>query len=208
VATTLVETYSAREPTLLDAEQLLQRLRSAREQYERVVVRRNESSKFWRGLVNRWDKSLVTARKFGAGQAESAQENSTRPILSMHTGWIGALVAALLSWSSKARTIGAPEAASARPAVTRAASEPTEAGPPWLAKATGYLGFEEEGQNRGIEDFIAQAHCGSVGDPWCAIFVNACLEAWVCAARSPRWRAVSSTTRISCSCQAPRSARS
>ena len=58
----------------IDAEQLLQRLRSAREQYERVVVRRNESSKFWRGLVNRWDNALATARKFSAEKAAPAQD--------------------------------------------------------------------------------------------------------------------------------------
>ena len=61
------------------AEQLLQRLRSAREQYERAVVRRNESSKFWRGLVNRWDNALATARKFGAGQIASGQDNTIQP---------------------------------------------------------------------------------------------------------------------------------
>jgi uncharacterized protein (TIGR02594 family) len=155
---------------------LLQRLRSAREQYEGAVVRRNESSKFWLGLVNRWDKALVTARKFNSDLAASSPD-LTPPIPSMRAGWIGALVAAILSWFPKEKTIGAPEVASARPTVTQAASEPTEAGPPWLAQATGYLGFEEEGQNRGIENFIAQAHCGGVGDPWCAIFVNACLEA-------------------------------
>jgi uncharacterized protein (TIGR02594 family) len=49
--------------------------------------------------------------------------------------------------------------------------------PPWLAKAQSYLGFHERPGNRGIEEFIALAKCGVGGDPWCAIFVNACLEA-------------------------------
>src|SRR5262245_58713876 len=49
--------------------------------------------------------------------------------------------------------------------------------PPWLAKAESYLGFHERPDNRGIEEFIALAKCGAPGDPWCAIFVNACLEA-------------------------------
>jgi len=30
--------------------------------------------------------------------------------------------------------------------------------------------------NCGIERYIEAAHCGAPGDPWCAIFVNACLE--------------------------------
>jgi hypothetical protein len=55
-------------------------------------------------------------------------------------------------------------------------SPKTAAAPPWLAQATSYLGFQERGENRGIEEFIARAGCGTVGDPWCAIFVNACLE--------------------------------
>jgi uncharacterized protein (TIGR02594 family) len=159
----------------INAEQLLQRLRTAREQYERTVVRRDESSKFWRGLVNRWDNALATARNFGAEPAAPAQDNPRPPTTSAHARWVGALVAAVLSWFSKPKLTGGPEAASARLAVKQPASN--EVGPPWLAQATGYLGFEEEGQNRGIEDFIAQAHCGSVSDPWCAIFVNACLEA-------------------------------
>jgi uncharacterized protein (TIGR02594 family) len=49
--------------------------------------------------------------------------------------------------------------------------------PTWLAKAQSYLGFHERPGNRGIEEFIALAKCGAGGDPWCAIFVNACLEA-------------------------------
>jgi uncharacterized protein (TIGR02594 family) len=57
----------------------------------------------------------------------------------------------------------------------RAASDVTP--PPWLAKAESYLGFHERPGNRGIEEFIALAKSGSIGDPWCAIFVNACLEA-------------------------------
>jgi len=43
---------------------LLARLRAAREQYERQVAHRDESSKFWAGLVNRWNNALVAAEKF------------------------------------------------------------------------------------------------------------------------------------------------
>jgi hypothetical protein len=38
---------------------VLQALRRARETHERLVVGRDERSKFWRGLVNRWDKVLA-----------------------------------------------------------------------------------------------------------------------------------------------------
>ena len=47
-----------------DAEALLDKLRAAREQYERDVAHRNKSSKFWRGLVNRWNKALEFAATF------------------------------------------------------------------------------------------------------------------------------------------------
>ena len=37
---------------------LLQSLRESREKYERTWVGRDESSRFWEGLVNRWNKAL------------------------------------------------------------------------------------------------------------------------------------------------------
>jgi uncharacterized protein (TIGR02594 family) len=48
--------------------------------------------------------------------------------------------------------------------------------PLWVTNGLKDLGFHETGNNRGIEKFIAQAHCGKLGDPWCAIFANAKLE--------------------------------
>lgn len=47
-----------------DAATLLIKLRAAREWYERNVVGRDEGSIFWRGLVNRWNNSLATAKTF------------------------------------------------------------------------------------------------------------------------------------------------
>ena len=48
--------------------------------------------------------------------------------------------------------------------------------PVWYSLGLNDLGFHEKGDNRGIEKFIEQAHCGSLGDPWCAIWMNAKLE--------------------------------
>ncbi len=48
--------------------------------------------------------------------------------------------------------------------------------PPWTTNARKYIGFHEIADNRGIEEFIEGAHTGSIGDPWCAIFVNFNLE--------------------------------
>ena len=54
---------------------LLASLRTAREQYERDVAHRDESSKFWKGLVNRWNKALAFARTFlRAAEALEADE--------------------------------------------------------------------------------------------------------------------------------------
>jgi uncharacterized protein (TIGR02594 family) len=64
--------------------------------------------------------------------------------------------------------------AAAKPAVP-----PTQSAgpPPWLTWAQHEIGFHETGENQGIEKYIALAHCGAPGDPWCAIFANAALEA-------------------------------
>ena len=43
---------------------LLPQIRAARERYEREVVGRDERSRFWRGLVNRWNNALVFAEEF------------------------------------------------------------------------------------------------------------------------------------------------
>lgn len=48
--------------------------------------------------------------------------------------------------------------------------------PAWVIEGLKDLGFHETGNNQGIEKFIAQAHTGSLGDPWCAIWTNAKLE--------------------------------
>jgi uncharacterized protein (TIGR02594 family) len=61
--------------------------------------------------------------------------------------------------------------------------------PPWLPIAEKYEGWHEIGDNQGLQHFIDRAHTGEEGDPWCAIFVNACLEgAGVRGSRSARAR--------------------
>lgn len=55
-------------------------------------------------------------------------------------------------------------------------SGPFSDAPPWFLLGLHDLGFHEVGANQGIEKFIGQAHAGSLGDPWCAIWSNAKLE--------------------------------
>jgi lysozyme family protein len=65
---------------------LLRKLRAARERYERTTYpwkrhARNERSKFWKGLVNRWNKALAAARKFpmaSGGAPEPAPREAPR----------------------------------------------------------------------------------------------------------------------------------
>jgi lysozyme family protein len=52
----------------------LRQMRTARERYERR--RRDESSPFWRGLVNRWNNALVFAQNFLPPGSEAATESS------------------------------------------------------------------------------------------------------------------------------------
>lgn len=48
--------------------------------------------------------------------------------------------------------------------------------PPWFTWSLHEIGFHETGNNQGIERYIGLAHCGALGDPWCAIFMNAAME--------------------------------
>lgn len=48
--------------------------------------------------------------------------------------------------------------------------------PAWYTAAQKEEGFHEKGENQGLDKYIALAHTGHNGDPWCAIFANAMLE--------------------------------
>lgn len=50
--------------------------------------------------------------------------------------------------------------------------------PPWYALGVRDLGQHETGNNAGpyIKGIIVKAKCGNIGDPWCAIQMNAWLE--------------------------------
>lgn len=51
--------------------------------------------------------------------------------------------------------------------------------PPWFNWSLHEIGTKELPENSGpaIQRYINLAHCGAQGEPWCAIFVNASLEA-------------------------------
>lgn len=57
-------TLKAASAQVNDTEGLLLRLRVAREHYERKHVGRDETSMFWKGLVNRWNKALTLSQSF------------------------------------------------------------------------------------------------------------------------------------------------
>lgn len=58
------ETLKAANAQINDTQGLLLRLRVAREHYERKFVGRDETSIFWKGLVNRWNKALALSQGF------------------------------------------------------------------------------------------------------------------------------------------------
>lgn len=65
-------------------------------------------------------------------------------------------------------------------------SGPFASAPSWFQGAVPEIGFHETGVNQGTQRYIDKAHCGALGDPWCAIFVNAMLEqAGIPGTRSP-----------------------
>jgi uncharacterized protein (TIGR02594 family) len=51
--------------------------------------------------------------------------------------------------------------------------------PPWFSLALAEVGTREDPGNTGaaIQRYINLSHCGAQGEPWCAIFTNAMLEA-------------------------------
>lgn len=75
-----------------------------------------------------------------------------------------------------APAVPVPPAAHPAPAPSPAPAA-TSTIPAWFAWAQHEVGFHETGNNQGIGKYIALAHCGAEGDPWCAIFANAALEA-------------------------------
>ncbi len=58
------QTRGALEIAESDLAALISAMRSARETYERAWAGRDETSIFWEGLVNRWDKAAAQARKY------------------------------------------------------------------------------------------------------------------------------------------------
>lgn len=69
-----------------------------------------------------------------------------------------------------------PAQSAAPPAPSPKPSGVFDAAPRWFQLALHEIGFHEVGNNQGIGRYIAMAHCGAEGDPWCAIFSNAMLE--------------------------------
>lgn len=106
---------------------------------------------------------LVTDGDFGAVTQEAVRKFQTSRNLDPD-GEVGPLTQAELEHDGGARPPLMPPAAK------------YGSPPPWYTLAEKDIGFHEIGNNQGIEKLISQAHTGQVGDPWCAIGVNAKLE--------------------------------
>lgn len=71
--------------------------------------------------------------------------------------------------------------------------------PRWHERALAEIGKRETGNNAGsnVARYIALSHCGHIGDPWCAIFTNAMLEAsGIPGTRSPAARSFAMSRRF------------
>jgi uncharacterized protein (TIGR02594 family) len=68
---------------------------------------------------------------------------------------------------------------SQEPPATTSPAGPFGQAPPWFKWALHEIGTREEPENHGaaLARYRSLAHAGEDGDPWCAIFVNAALEA-------------------------------
>ncbi len=82
------------------------------------------------------------------------------------TSWISVLVAALMALFRRGPGVSPPVPVPAHPANDA----------PWMPVAIKEIGFHEIGQNQGTEKYVKGGKCGAVGDPYCAIFANFCLE--------------------------------
>jgi uncharacterized protein (TIGR02594 family) len=83
-------------------------------------------------------------------------------------------------------TAPAPPAPVPHPAPPPAPTGAFPGAPHWFQLALPEIGFHETGNNQGIDRYVGMAHCGAVGDAWCAIFANAMLEqAGITGTRSP-----------------------
>jgi uncharacterized protein (TIGR02594 family) len=139
----------------------------------------------WPTFGKGWDRRVREVR--AAARAMVAKPASPPAVASAavpargasrSTNWLASLAGAIAGMFKRASGQRGDSMGRAHSASEDARERADDAKPPpWLAKAESYLGFHERPGNRGIEEFIALAKCGAGGDPWCAIFVNACLEA-------------------------------
>ncbi|WP_316188333.1 MULTISPECIES: TIGR02594 family protein [unclassified Bradyrhizobium] len=125
-------------------------------------------------LLNLLGKSDLLIVFVGMAYLLAQTNRSLHTVLSDMTRLLAGQPPATLKPAAVLASQIAPAPVSPPPAVLPA---PTAADPaPWMKGAMAQIGFRETGDNHGIDRFIAMAHCGANGDPWCAIFANAMLE--------------------------------
>jgi uncharacterized protein (TIGR02594 family) len=75
--------------------------------------------------------------------------------------------------------VNAPTSSAAAPVAVPRPAGAFAAAPPWFLWALHEVGTREGPNNTGpaLARYASLAHCGAQGDPWCAIFANAALEA-------------------------------
>jgi uncharacterized protein (TIGR02594 family) len=132
----------------------------------------------WSTFGKGWGRRVAEVREVAKAMATSSMPAEKKPAGSCAetkapiSSRMSELALAMLARFAPAIAANPNSAAAARAPAASAQS----AGPPWLVAGLKDIGFHETGTSRGIEKFIASAKCGNLGDPWCAIWVNAKLE--------------------------------
>jgi uncharacterized protein (TIGR02594 family) len=125
-------------------------------------------SRFGHGWATRVNKVESLALQMAADERNTNAPTVAPAPAKPTGGLLAAFMAAFMALFGKK--------AAPQPVPPPVPSSPASIDPPWMVWANKEVGFHEIGQNHGIDRYIALAHCGSDGDPWCAILVNAALE--------------------------------
>lgn len=153
----------------LSPHDLLDKLRAGREAYERSpFVGRNESSAFWKGLVNRWNNALAAAIRFSAEAPAPAPSKPGRSLVSV-------LADLLAAWFGKGK-VAAP-APKVEPGIPVSQSADR-----WMSISAREIGVKETAgatSTPRIIEYRKIAGCDLKGDDgavaWCKIYVNAMM---------------------------------
>lgn len=153
------------------------------EENEEINLEDDEQLLEFAKAMFRYEAGRVTPLKdeqIVAGFRFARARSSGKPVPEWSSAGKSSAAASTRSWGQMfgdfLRALFGGAAKEAPPISSTPPVEPPVGELPWMAWATREVGFHESGTNRNIGRYTGPAKCGSEGDPWCAIFVNAALE--------------------------------